>query len=117
MLLIVIKTTAAQNDVWLSYHGVRELYFLAVIYAETILNCCKCTTKDGISHIICIKFNVYFLVSTVLFIVAISKLLTFFELDLDFESRMKSDTMLNLIIGSRTYGDKTLLEYMFNSVL
>ena len=30
------KTTAAQNEVALSYHKVRGLYFLAVIFLATI---------------------------------------------------------------------------------
>ena len=32
----LIKTTAALNEVALSYHKVRELYFLAVVLATTI---------------------------------------------------------------------------------
>ena len=31
------KITAAQNEVTLSYHKVRGLYFLAVIFAATIV--------------------------------------------------------------------------------
>ena len=31
------KTTAALNEVALSYHGVRGLYFLAVVFAATIV--------------------------------------------------------------------------------
>ena len=31
------KTTTAQNEVALSYHRVRGLYFLAVIFAATII--------------------------------------------------------------------------------
>ena len=35
--ILLTKTTAAQNDVALSYRIVRGLYFLAVIFAPTIL--------------------------------------------------------------------------------
>ena len=31
------KTTAAQNEVALSYHSVRGLYFLAVVFVTNIL--------------------------------------------------------------------------------
>ena len=34
--IILTKTTAAQNDVALSYRRVRGLYFLAVVFAATI---------------------------------------------------------------------------------
>ena len=34
--IILTKITAAQNEVALSYHGMRDLYFLAVIFAATI---------------------------------------------------------------------------------
>ena len=34
--ILLIKTTAAQNEVALTYHRVRGLYFLAVIFAATI---------------------------------------------------------------------------------
>ena len=33
---LLIKTTAARNEVALSYHRVRGLYFLAVVFAATI---------------------------------------------------------------------------------
>ena len=33
---VLIKTTAAQNEVALSDHRVRRLYFLALIFAATI---------------------------------------------------------------------------------
>ena len=33
---LLTKTTAAQNDVTLSYHRVRGLYFLAVVFARSI---------------------------------------------------------------------------------
>ena len=46
-----IKITAAQNEVTLSYHRVRGLYFLAVIFATTVVSC----TVD-IAH--CIVYNV-----------------------------------------------------------
>ena len=32
----ITKINAAQNEVALSYHRVRGLYFLAVVFAETI---------------------------------------------------------------------------------
>ena len=34
---IPTKTTAAQNEVALSYHGVCGLYFLAVVFVTTIV--------------------------------------------------------------------------------
>ena len=34
--ILLTKTTAAQNEVALSYHGMRGLYFLAVVFASTI---------------------------------------------------------------------------------
>ena len=34
---LLTKITAAQNEVALSYHKVRGLYFLAVIFAATII--------------------------------------------------------------------------------
>ena len=34
---LLIKITAAQNEVELSYHGVHYLYFLTVIFAVTII--------------------------------------------------------------------------------
>ena len=35
--ILPTKTTAAQNEVALSYHKVRGLYFLAVIFAATMI--------------------------------------------------------------------------------
>ena len=37
------KTTAAQNEVALSYHCVRGLYFMAVVFVTTILTIIICT--------------------------------------------------------------------------
>ena len=34
--ILLTKTTAAQNDVALSYHKVRALYFLAVVFVRSI---------------------------------------------------------------------------------
>ena len=34
--ILLTKTAAAQNEVALSYHKVRGLYFLAVVFAATI---------------------------------------------------------------------------------
>ena len=34
--MLFTKTTAAQNEVALSYHSVRGLYVLAVVFAATI---------------------------------------------------------------------------------
>ena len=33
IFILLTKTTAAQNDVALSYHRLRGLYFLAVVFA------------------------------------------------------------------------------------
>ena len=35
--ILLTKTTAAQNEVALSYHSVRGLYFLAVVFVATIV--------------------------------------------------------------------------------
>ena len=35
--ILLTKKTAAQNEVALSYHRVRGLYFLAVVFAATIV--------------------------------------------------------------------------------
>ena len=35
--IILTKTTAAQNEVALRYHKMRRLYFLAVVFVETIV--------------------------------------------------------------------------------
>ena len=35
-IILLIKTTAAQNEVALSYHRVRGLYFLAVVFVVPI---------------------------------------------------------------------------------
>ena len=34
--ILLTKTTAARNGVALSYHSVRGLYFLAVVFAATV---------------------------------------------------------------------------------
>ena len=34
---LLTKTTTAQNEAALSYHGVRGLYFLAVVFVATII--------------------------------------------------------------------------------
>ena len=39
IFILLTKTTAAQNEVALSYHGMRGLHFLAVVFAETINYC------------------------------------------------------------------------------
>ena len=36
--IVLTKTTAAQNEVALSYHKVRGQYFLAFVFAATICN-------------------------------------------------------------------------------
>ena len=35
-MIILTKITAAQNEVALSYHGMRGLYFMAVLFAAAI---------------------------------------------------------------------------------
>ena len=35
--MLLTKTTVAENEVLLSYHRVRGLYFLAVVFAATII--------------------------------------------------------------------------------
>ena len=37
IIIVVAKTTAAQNEVALTYHKVRGLYFLAVVFAASII--------------------------------------------------------------------------------
>ena len=39
LYILLTKTTAAQNEVALSYHRVREFYFLAVVFEATIVTC------------------------------------------------------------------------------
>ena len=36
--ILLTKTTAAQNEVALSYHKLRGLYFLAVVFVATIIH-------------------------------------------------------------------------------
>ena len=36
--ILLTKTTAVRNEVALSYHSVRGLYFLAVVFVTTIVN-------------------------------------------------------------------------------
>ena len=36
--ILLRKTTAAQNEVALSYHKVRGLYFLAVVFEATVIH-------------------------------------------------------------------------------
>ena len=38
-IILLKKTTAARSEVALSYHKVRGLYFLAVVFAATIIVC------------------------------------------------------------------------------
>ena len=38
-IILVTKITAAQNEVAVSYYRVRELYFLAVVFAAAIIVC------------------------------------------------------------------------------
>ena len=37
VIIFLTKTTAAQNEVALSYHSVRGLYLLAVVFAAAIV--------------------------------------------------------------------------------
>ena len=41
VIILLTKTTTAQNEVALSYHPVRGLYFMAVIFATTIYVLCN----------------------------------------------------------------------------
>ena len=45
-VILLIKTTAAQNEVALSYHKLRGLYFLAVVYATNI----ECIRDNNTNH-------------------------------------------------------------------
>ena len=47
LCILLTKTTAARNEIALSYHKVRGLYFLAVVFAATIVN----TTFDVIINL------------------------------------------------------------------
>ena len=40
LTILLTKTTAVQNDVALSYHRVRGLYFLAVVFVRSIVCFC-----------------------------------------------------------------------------
>ena len=43
--IYLTKTTAAQNEVALSYHSVRGIYFLAVVFVRSIFTVQKVDTK------------------------------------------------------------------------
>ena len=47
--IFLTKTTAAKNEVALSYHRVRVLYFLAVVFAATIISSTKENTTSKTS--------------------------------------------------------------------
>ena len=42
LTILLTKTTAVQNDVALSYHRVRGLYFLEVVFVRSIVCCIYC---------------------------------------------------------------------------
>ena len=46
-IIVLTKTTAAQNEVALSYHRVRGLYFLAVVFGATIVKIFGHCNKDN----------------------------------------------------------------------
>ena len=41
--ILLTKTTAARKGVALSYHSVRGLYFLAVVFVRSIIHIAQCT--------------------------------------------------------------------------
>ena len=45
MTILLAKITVVQNEVALSYHRVRRLYFLAVIFAATVYDSEKVLCK------------------------------------------------------------------------
>ena len=54
-----LKTTAARNRVALSYHSVRGLYFLAVVFAATIIHLEKHVSNIDIRLFICLSFSTF----------------------------------------------------------
>ena len=64
--VLLTKTTAARNGVALSYHRVRGLYFLAVVFVRSIIICknmdicaCACTCICACimyMYIVCIAY-------------------------------------------------------------
>ena len=61
-LTLLTKTTAVQNEVALTYHKVRGLYFLAVVFAATIDFLVSLTSildfMDCLAAILCLLSNV-----------------------------------------------------------
>ena len=46
--IVLTKTTATQNEVALSYHRVRGLYFMAVVFVRSIVVNCDLFNSDNI---------------------------------------------------------------------
>ena len=51
LILLLTKITVAQNEVALSYHRVRGLYFLVVVFAATIYLLLACIYNSRASEI------------------------------------------------------------------
>ena len=51
--ILLTITTAAQNEVALSYHRVRELHFLAVVFVATVYNIIKKEITDKVNQLRC----------------------------------------------------------------
>ena len=59
IIILLTKTTAAQNEVALGYHRLRELYFLAVVSVTTICSKIKSKFKTKNLYIIihCVQLS------------------------------------------------------------
>ena len=54
---ILLTKTSAQNEVALSYHKVRGLYFLAVVFAAVmVLVCCNCYKTTCHNVLLCVTY-------------------------------------------------------------
>ena len=51
--ILLTKTTAAQNEVALSYHKVRGLYFLAVVFVRSIYEVINMEFDSKSQHMCC----------------------------------------------------------------
>ena len=53
LTILLTKTTAAQNEVALSYHTVRGLYFLAVVFVRSIYEVSNMKFDSKSQHMCC----------------------------------------------------------------
>ena len=60
--LLLTKTTDAQNEVAHSYHKVREFYFLAVVFAATLVNIIELIWSRSVRLNFYIRFSQYVMI-------------------------------------------------------